>query len=836
MVEPRRVLAAALALLAVAFAVLVELQARGVHAVVWGRQPLAVIVTERGGAFAAPLGHDRLSAVRGPSAGEVWENGVRLGPGNADHDRVRTAGAGSYCYWQDFVLFTASDNTDPRSNGRRYEARYPAAVPRELRLLAVALGLFAALALANALLRRTTGSVVPRQSRTSGPLVLRASFATGAAVFAIALLVHAVNFRLHFRDPQLALTSFSILGAPASDAQGWDLCGESIAVGQGMLAYWPAIRPGYAIFLALFYTWLGANHVVGVLLNLGLVALTAALIVRIGETLGQRCAGVLAALAFAAQQTTLDNSLTLGTETLGLFLSVWSLAALCRGLHTGRRGAFLLAGVLFGLSNLTRPLTLPALPVLLLCIAWPAGRPRDFRRPLMRTAVFAAGLALVLGPWLVRQRLVCGVATLSANSAEAIYAATSPRYRYWTGAVSTEPGPEVQTIRQRYDWYMSRARENLRTDPWFYAHNVSSSYAACFAQLAAAVRGPLGWLGLVLIVLLHWRGLAPGDRRLAGTLALVPLGMAFCWLARHGGAAFHLPALLALPLVTCRRAGVLFGLALLFSILGIALFGMDARGRLGFLLEWAFLLTPLVVLGGCCLRLHAWLNRFQPVPLVPEDSPGPAPLWFAYLRGAVGLFLLAGAVRLGFLNATVAVPAPASCALTTDEALAVLRGLNARFPGCVQPGELTAGNVLTHLPGDRPTEGDGRLLVLPCRLSRAPFRLPGGVVIPHWSRYFAVEEWDRTVCEFQLLGVPFPRHAYLAPPVLFRGLLPDERCGKECLLVCRVRRGPNGPGGEAPPYEGIALIPQGGAPCLADAHVPGPLPHSRATAAGQFPY
>jgi hypothetical protein len=993
MVGLRRVVPAVLALAAVAFVIAVELHARGVVTLVWKRKALAVFVTERGGAFAAPLGTDHFGADRGPSRAQLWEDGAPLGPANANHDLVRTLGKGSYCYWQDFVLFTASDNTDPRSNGRRYEACCAAGVSAWLRLaaLALALGLSAvafggplrravqqgrltrrhaalvlvptaalaavaavalelhargvlvlawqrqalsfafpvqgkafavaltgdlldahrsgsparvweddrplapagaemvvapaspgayffgsthvvfsasdgsdprtngrqyearypvavpgwlrprtpawlsppalgwlglpALVLALAavsLARRRGWTLVAAVVRDWLPPPIRArvretllrlfgspSFATGAAVFAVVLVVQGANYQLRSRDPDLARTTgMSILGAPYSDAQGWDLCGESIAVGQGMLYYWSANRPGYAIFLGLFYTWLGANHVVGVLLNLVLVALTAALIVRIGETLGQRCAGVLAALAFAAQQTTLDNPLTLGTETLGLFLSVWSLAALCRGLHTGRRGAFLLAGVLFAVSNLTRPLTLPAFPVLLLCIAWPAGRPRQFRASLVRAGVFAAGFAVVLAPWLVRQRLVCGVATLSANSAEAIYAATSPRHGCWTGTVSGEPGPEVQTIRQRYDWYMSRARENLRTDPWFYARNVSSSYADCFRQFAAAARPPLTWLGLALLLALHWRWTAANARRaLLGGCALVPLGLVYAWLV-EAGAALPLAALVVLPLALRLRTALVFSLGLACSVLGIALFGMRDHTRLGFLLAWAFALAPLAALGACCVGIQAWLGTREPAP-VPEE--GAVPRWFVLLRWAAALFVLAGAVRLVYLNTTTAIPPNTDCCLSPDQARGVLCELHRQFPGLLRPGDLTHA-PLTCL-AQSPEEGRN-LLVLPCRVSRSPFYLPGGVPIHHFSRYFETGERDRTVVHFQIDGTCYPKSGLVPQPVVFPGFLPREHAGKKAILVCRILPYDAHPTGEIPPFEGVALIPREGADAL----------------------
>jgi glucan phosphoethanolaminetransferase (alkaline phosphatase superfamily) len=50
----------------------------------------------------------------------ILENGKRLGPAHSLHDRVRKMGAGSFSHWNGAVVFSASDNTDPQTNGRSY--------------------------------------------------------------------------------------------------------------------------------------------------------------------------------------------------------------------------------------------------------------------------------------------------------------------------------------------------------------------------------------------------------------------------------------------------------------------------------------------------------------------------------------------------------------------------------------------------------------------------------------------------------------------------------------------------------------------------------------------
>lgn len=50
----------------------------------------------------------------------LFENGKPLGPWHALHLRIRASGNGAYSHWQNQLLFSTSDNSDPNSNGRIY--------------------------------------------------------------------------------------------------------------------------------------------------------------------------------------------------------------------------------------------------------------------------------------------------------------------------------------------------------------------------------------------------------------------------------------------------------------------------------------------------------------------------------------------------------------------------------------------------------------------------------------------------------------------------------------------------------------------------------------------
>lgn len=50
----------------------------------------------------------------------VFENGKEIGAAHASHASIRTTGKGKFSHWGNSLIFSTSDNTDPRKNGRKY--------------------------------------------------------------------------------------------------------------------------------------------------------------------------------------------------------------------------------------------------------------------------------------------------------------------------------------------------------------------------------------------------------------------------------------------------------------------------------------------------------------------------------------------------------------------------------------------------------------------------------------------------------------------------------------------------------------------------------------------
>jgi hypothetical protein len=54
----------------------------------------------------------------------LMEAGRPLGPAHSGHPAIMEQGGGRYSHWQNAVIFSASDGSDPRANGRRYTVEY----------------------------------------------------------------------------------------------------------------------------------------------------------------------------------------------------------------------------------------------------------------------------------------------------------------------------------------------------------------------------------------------------------------------------------------------------------------------------------------------------------------------------------------------------------------------------------------------------------------------------------------------------------------------------------------------------------------------------------------
>jgi len=71
-------------------------------------------------------GNDPANEQDSTSPIQIYEDGNKIGLGHRSFSEISTVGLGRFGHWRErHIIFSSSDNTDPRSNGRRYWAVVP---------------------------------------------------------------------------------------------------------------------------------------------------------------------------------------------------------------------------------------------------------------------------------------------------------------------------------------------------------------------------------------------------------------------------------------------------------------------------------------------------------------------------------------------------------------------------------------------------------------------------------------------------------------------------------------------------------------------------------------
>lgn len=173
-----------------------------------------------------------------PSASTLYENGIALGPGNSNAPSISCLGMGRYQFRYDRLHFSTSDNTDPRTNGRRYEIQWPYPIPPLLSWF-----MFAVTALATAAAYRQVRrsnmweSFVNRQhAKRINVLILSISFGIVIACFLITRLPY------FFYYPVIALHPDTIGYLEIVDS-----------IDKGILPSLYLRTPGFSLFMKLVF-------------------------------------------------------------------------------------------------------------------------------------------------------------------------------------------------------------------------------------------------------------------------------------------------------------------------------------------------------------------------------------------------------------------------------------------------------------------------------------------------------------------------------------------------------------------------------------------------------
>jgi hypothetical protein len=88
-------------------------------------QPIRNILHEVGFAYSAKIGNIKPASSARLTSAVMLEDGVPLpGPANAARTDISQIGQGRFSFWHNVVYFSATDNSDPRTNGREYAFQY----------------------------------------------------------------------------------------------------------------------------------------------------------------------------------------------------------------------------------------------------------------------------------------------------------------------------------------------------------------------------------------------------------------------------------------------------------------------------------------------------------------------------------------------------------------------------------------------------------------------------------------------------------------------------------------------------------------------------------------
>lgn len=369
------------------------------------------------------------------------------------------------------------------------------------------------------------------------------------AVLAVALLVRGLYFgQVH---SQMWFTQ------PLLDARNFDLWARSILAGD-WLGRGPLVHsPLYPFFLAFLYLLTGARTAAAAGLQLLLGAATCVMVFLLGRRVFSRFTGTAAGLAQAVYGIGIFHEGTLLTVVLIHALNLGLLLAVYRAADRPRPWAWVLPGVLLGLSILARPNILLFGPVLAVWIWLRSPSVPKWRSSLAPIGTLLVCAFLVTVPVTVRNRVVLHefmftVGTGGPNFYMGNSARSAPYHRP-IGKLGMGTADFQQTFKleaekalgrpltyaQSSRYWTQQAWREIRNDPdhWQnllmdkfllffnrYEYTNSLNYYAIreftlflrFPWLSFAVLGPLCLLGMVL-AFRRWRELLP----LYGLVAVV---------------------------------------------------------------------------------------------------------------------------------------------------------------------------------------------------------------------------------------------------------------------------------------------------------------------------
>lgn len=213
--------------------------------------------------------------------------------------------------------------------------------------------------------------------------------------------------------------------------------------------------PGLPLMVAALYTVLGEASETAARLLIALLGTAMVLFTfLIGRRVGGVAAGLIAAALVATYPTYIENNGQLLSEPLAAFLLSGGLLAMLWAAERRRIAAWLLPGLVFGALTLTRPEYQAITFAFAVLALWRVWRDAGLVRGVAAAAIMVLAAALVVAPWMVRNRIVLDKwVPVSTGGGKALFVAT-----YLPGL-----GRQVPTKRELMRQYLG-AEDPITTD------------------------------------------------------------------------------------------------------------------------------------------------------------------------------------------------------------------------------------------------------------------------------------------------------------------------------------------------------------------------------------
>jgi hypothetical protein len=602
----------------------------------------------------------------------------------------------------------------------------------------------------------------------------------------------------------------------------YELAAAEVSQGRDVMEWWRTRRQLWSYFLALFYTWTGPDFNVARVVNIGCSVVTVLFMYLAVERLLGWPVALASSVAMSLDPNLQGMSLTLLSETFGLFLLAWHFERLASSLTTSRFG-LVVSGVMLALSNVARSLTLFVVPLDMLAIVW-FSRRRGFswKEGIGSAAAFAVGVALVVGPYTYMQYLRTGIASMSDNMAMHLYCATSTKFPVWTHDVELVPiEAGINDVKGKYDFFMKGAKEQFRADPSVFIRNVSASMVPPFKDIVAVSQRSF-WpsvLVLTVVFLVMHSSLSASTRWGFGTIFWgVILSVTLMGVHQYApnGLLLGLIALAVMRSLLVRDDESLL-LALLGGIVVVTsgVFVYWAEDRLSiFLQPFAAILALAGVrviyrLGPSMMTLLAGGR----LPRDLEPIPQGAGRWRPVFMTALMLFMVTSGTRLVWARLVSPLPeqvVPAGTigcdAMSQILSYAVTRrphlftsAERERAARPIGPEEDFFGSMVSY---DR--VANGRLAVVYGHIDRHCYYFPKGLRVANGNRFFRFRSYARTVFSFR--GHFGCRGGFWNELAVFPGREAYEHIGESYIIIGRNSHQPTNRYQEYV-TEGIMMLP-----------------------------